>query len=136
MKTPRFALVLLRLAGVAALAGCSKPGGTGDPAPSDIAYYTCTMHPSVRSQDPDGKCPICGMDLVPVKKADAEAKPVGAGAVSSGQPHVFTIPLERQQMIGVTFASVERRPLKRMLRAVGIVSTTTAGHWDYVDFRC
>ena len=41
--------------------------------PPDVDYYTCTMHPSVRSQDPDGKCPICGMDLVPVMKKDAEA---------------------------------------------------------------
>ena len=36
--------------------------------PPDVDYYTCTMHPSVRSQDPDGKCPICGMNLVPVFK--------------------------------------------------------------------
>jgi hypothetical protein len=35
--------------------------------PADVDYYTCTMHPSVRSQDPDGNCPICGMSLVPVK---------------------------------------------------------------------
>jgi len=26
-------------------------------------YYTCTMHPEVRSDKP-GKCPICGMELV------------------------------------------------------------------------
>ena len=29
--------------------------------------YTCPMHPDVRSDDPNGTCPICGMDLVPVK---------------------------------------------------------------------
>lgn len=27
--------------------------------------YTCSMHPQVRSDNP-GKCPICGMDLIPV----------------------------------------------------------------------
>lgn len=27
--------------------------------------YTCSMHPQVRSDQP-GKCPICGMDLIPV----------------------------------------------------------------------
>ena len=26
-------------------------------------YYTCSMHPQVRSDKP-GKCPICGMELV------------------------------------------------------------------------
>jgi Cu(I)/Ag(I) efflux system membrane fusion protein len=28
--------------------------------------YTCSMHPSVRLPDPDAKCPICFMDLIPV----------------------------------------------------------------------
>ena len=28
--------------------------------------YTCSMHPSVRLEDPDAKCPICFMDLIPV----------------------------------------------------------------------
>lgn len=32
-----------------------------------IQYYTCSMHPQIRSTDPAGRCPICGMALVPVK---------------------------------------------------------------------
>ncbi|MFG0326143.1 MAG: efflux RND transporter periplasmic adaptor subunit [Phycisphaerales bacterium JB037] len=31
--------------------------------------YTCSMHPSVRLPDPDAKCPICFMDLIPVTDA-------------------------------------------------------------------
>ena len=30
-------------------------------------FYTCSMHPQVM-QDRPGKCPICGMDLIPVEK--------------------------------------------------------------------
>lgn len=30
-----------------------------------IQYWTCSMHPSVRSER-KGKCPLCGMDLIPV----------------------------------------------------------------------
>lgn len=45
---------------------CSKQGAASKPA--DVDYYTCTMHPSVKKQDPKDKCPICSMDLVPVKK--------------------------------------------------------------------
>jgi RND family efflux transporter MFP subunit len=51
---------------------CGRKGPSGKP--SNVDYYTCTMHPSVKSQDPKGKCPICSMDLVPVmKKGGSEA---------------------------------------------------------------
>lgn len=30
--------------------------------------YTCSMHPQIR-QDGPGKCPLCGMDLIPVTKS-------------------------------------------------------------------
>ncbi|GAB4551447.1 MAG: hypothetical protein Tsb0013_13550 [Phycisphaerales bacterium] len=35
-------------------------------APGEPQMYTCSMHPSVRLPDPDAKCPICFMDLIPV----------------------------------------------------------------------
>ncbi len=132
MKTNPAFLILSCLAGLAALVGCSKPGPTAAAA-ADVAYYTCTMHPSVRSQDPNGKCPICGMDLVPVKGAPAQAATTAVGAVAAAdQPREFAIPLDRQQMIGVTYATVERKLLRRTIRAVGLVAATTANHWDYV----
>lgn len=68
---------MLALAGITALAlgtvSCKKQAAA---KPPDVDYYTCTMHPSVKSQDPNAKCPICSMDLVPVKKK--------AGAASGG----------------------------------------------------
>jgi Cu(I)/Ag(I) efflux system membrane fusion protein len=133
MKPLSLALVLSFLAGLA-LGGCSKASRAA-PRTSDIDYYTCTMHPSVRSQDPDGKCPICGKDLVPVKKVEAQGGPSALAAsagVVADEPREFTIPLDRQQMIGVTYATAETRPLRRTLRAAGVVATTTAKHWDYV----
>jgi Cu(I)/Ag(I) efflux system membrane fusion protein len=66
-------LILSVTVTLAALAftACKKgePGGK----PADVDYYTCTMHPSVKSQDPKAKCPICSMDLVPVMKKGAAA---------------------------------------------------------------
>ncbi len=138
MKPIYLAPFLIILAGIIVLAGCSKPHVSGSAAASDIDYYTCTMHPSVRSQDADGKCPICGMDLVPVKKVAAQASAAvgGAPAMESGpeadKPHEFTIALDRQQLIGVTYATAETKPLRRTLRTVGIVAATSAKHWDYV----
>ena len=33
--------------------------------------WTCSMHPQVRQPRP-GRCPICGMDLIPVEKLSEE----------------------------------------------------------------
>ncbi|HEV2097061.1 MAG TPA: heavy metal-binding domain-containing protein, partial [Chthoniobacterales bacterium] len=41
---------------VGGLTGCSKHSAAGKN--TDVDYWTCTMHPSVHSNDP-GKCPIC-----------------------------------------------------------------------------
>jgi Cu(I)/Ag(I) efflux system membrane fusion protein len=39
---------------------------------SDV-YYTCSMDPQVKEHKP-GKCPICKMDLTPVKKSTTEKR--------------------------------------------------------------
>jgi len=44
--------------------------GTEQRTPTnEIVYWTCSMHPTVRSDKP-GDCPICGMDLIPVYKTN------------------------------------------------------------------
>src|ERR1700722_17016308 len=40
---------------------------------ADADYWICAMHSSVHSQTP-GKCPICGMDLIPVSAVRSEPK--------------------------------------------------------------
>ena len=133
------------------LASCAKHGAASKPP--DVDYYTCTMHPSVKSQDPNAKCPICSMDLVPVMKKGAAPAPGAAGqketnaggmenmpgmAMPSGasnaneQPSEFTVPVERQQQIGVTYGSVTNRPFTTSIRAVGLVAYDKQRHWDYV----
>jgi RND family efflux transporter MFP subunit len=124
-----------------------KKAGTSSAKPADVDYYTCTMHPSVRSQDPKGKCPICGMDLVPVMKKGAPphdhahhdempgmpGMPMQAGATNAPEnPGEFTVAVERQQQIGVTYAAIEKHPLSLTIRAVGTVTYDKQRHWDYV----
>ncbi len=41
--------------------------------PAAKTLYICPMHPQITSPDPKYKCPICGMDLVPKKKAGETA---------------------------------------------------------------
>lgn len=48
-------------------------GNTGaESAPRRVQMYTCSMHPTVRLPDPDAKCPICHMDLIPVPTDEDE----------------------------------------------------------------
>ncbi|GAB3204012.1 Cu(I)/Ag(I) efflux system membrane fusion protein [Pontibacter aydingkolensis] len=37
-----------------------------------VTEYTCSMHPQIRQNEP-GKCPLCGMDLIPVTTASSSA---------------------------------------------------------------
>ena len=78
----------------------------------EIEYYTCTMHPSVREAQP-GRCPICGMDLVPVARV--------ARSDTAGVDLTFSVSPAKQQLIGVTFAAVERRDIEKSVRAYGRV---------------
>lgn len=137
-----FALTLFVLTALVLLSSC-KDHDT-ETKPPDVDYYTCTMHPSVRSQDPNGKCPICGMDLVPVKKkngmtnAPSTNKMPGMSGMEPGAksaeetPGEFTVPVEQQQQIGVTFAAVETHPFQKIIRAVGTVDYDKQRQWDYV----
>jgi Cu(I)/Ag(I) efflux system membrane fusion protein len=106
------------------LTACSRSASKTDSAGGNIAYYTCAMHPFVRSQDPDGKCPVCGMNLVPVYKSDAKpdsntstsaAPAVATSSVDSNG--MVNITPERMQEVGVTTEIVTRRAIMRTLDA-------------------
>src|SRR6266487_1391369 len=161
MRTfPRKIILLMTLTALLfgpAGAGCAKKGASGKP--SNVDYYTCTMHPSVKSQDPNGKCPICSMDLVPVlKKSGGETKPAASpqmqetksgemkgmsgmqgmqgmkgGETKAAQTSEFVVPVERQQQIGVTYAAVARKTLRHTIRSVGMVVPDKGRNWQFVS---
>src|SRR6266576_6916249 len=112
------AIAIMALAAVALtvlLVSCTKGGSSAKP--DNVDYYTCTMHPSVKSQDPKAKCPICSMDLVPVMKKNVRASerpsvqashapdaprsnaPRSDAPDAPDAPTEFTVPVERQQQI-------------------------------------
>ncbi len=74
----------------------------------DIAYYTCSMHPSVEQEAP-GTCPICSMNLSPVTREELETGIIRIGA-------------ERRQEIGVRTAVIETLPVDVTIRAVATVT--------------
>ena len=155
LVTHKIPLLIALVALLFVAASCGKSGGSRKP--SNVDYYTCTMHPSVKSQTP-GKCPICSMDLVPVMKrggeeAKSQASPQTQDVKSGGemkdmpgmpgmktggetkgaQTSEFIVPVERQQQIGVTYAKVERKPLRHTIRAVGMVVPDKGRNWQFVS---
>ena len=119
------AVVLVLLVGL--IAGCV----TEQPAPTAATdqLWTCGMDPQV-IEDTPGSCPICGMDLVPLKhdpQPAPEASPAHAGhdhgmdlgdaPLPVGKP-VLVDPVVVQNM-GVRTAIVERGPIFRHVRSIG-----------------
>jgi len=87
------------------------------------ALYFCPMHPSVTSDRP-GRCPICGMSLEKIEEppTGGEEKMVSDGSPSIPGRVAFTLPKERQQLIGVTTEKVTARTLSYDVRASGKVA--------------
>ena len=87
-----------------------------------VLYYVDAMNPAYRSDKP-GVAPD-GMALEPVY-ADEPTAATGAGGDStraSLPPGAIKISPERQQLIGVKFATVEQAGGSRVIRAVGSVT--------------
>jgi Cu(I)/Ag(I) efflux system membrane fusion protein len=96
---------------VASCGGSDAPSPTHHthgPTEAAVEYYTCPMHPSVKSETPS-RCPICGMDLVAVI-------PDASGSV--------TIDQTRRDAWGIRTVVAENRPLARQVRLAGPVG------WD------
>ena len=79
-----------------------------------ILYYEDPMHPWYRSDKP-GIAPDCGMKLVPVYAEET-------GPAAAGSPGAVQISAARQQLLGITTAKAEYRPLEKVIRAVGRVA--------------
>jgi Cu(I)/Ag(I) efflux system membrane fusion protein len=85
---------------------------TSTSTPAKQQWWTCSMHPQIRRPKP-GKCPICGMDLVPVKDESGPAQ------ISQRQipfsPEVIKL-MEIQTM------PVERKFVETQIRMAGKVN--------------
>jgi Cu(I)/Ag(I) efflux system membrane fusion protein len=99
----------------------------------EATMWTCSMHPRIRSNKP-GKCPICGMDLIPVAKTAA------------GGLRTLTLSPEARALMNVETAPVERRYVTHTIPMVGkvdydetklgYITAWVAGRLDrlYVDY--
>jgi multidrug efflux pump subunit AcrA (membrane-fusion protein) len=76
-----------------------------------ILYYQSAMHPWIKSDKP-GKCPICGMDLVPIY-ADEGGTNSTAGGITLNASSVTVVHVQTEV--------VERRTLRRTVRVAGSI---------------
>ncbi|MEM6259840.1 MAG: efflux RND transporter periplasmic adaptor subunit [Planctomycetota bacterium] len=83
-------------------------------ASNEPQWYTCSMHPEVRLPNPDDKCPICFMDLIPV------TTPGGTSGDAAG-PRQINLSPAVQALIDVQTVPVERRFVDRKVSMVGAV---------------
>jgi membrane fusion protein, copper/silver efflux system len=105
------------------IAGC----GSGENKPDEsIAYYTCPMHPEIKEDRP-GSCPICGMDLTPVKhdghdedepEEHRQTEPQEDQVEAAPEATLRIAPVQ-QQIIGMQYDTVQTRHLQTTTRTVG-----------------
>jgi RND family efflux transporter MFP subunit len=74
------------------------------------AIYTCPMHPQIRQPSP-GRCPICGMELVPASSAVADLDELA----------VKIEPAQRR-LANIQTAKVESGPIEATLQTVGAIA--------------
>lgn len=89
---------------------------------SGIKYYTCGMHPSVNVSPEEYEkgqklCPICNMNLLPVKEA-SPGKDMG----SPIKVKQVSVPLEQLKRAGIKSEVITKRTLCKNIRTVGQVA--------------
>jgi membrane fusion protein, copper/silver efflux system len=95
-----------------------------------VLYYVDPMHPAYTSDKP-GIAPDCGMKLEPVfDDVGGQAGRTGESSEGAMPAGAIRITPERQQLIGVKFATVEAGRATRTIRSVGKVAVdeTRVGH--------
>ncbi|RAV30870.1 efflux RND transporter periplasmic adaptor subunit [Sinomicrobium soli] len=71
--------------------------------------WTCSMHPQIRQNEP-GKCPLCGMDLIPLE-----------GDASEGDPAVVAMSENAVKLANIRTMTVGRQVTEKKLRLNGKV---------------
>ena len=82
-----------------------------EPATHDSreSIWTCAMHPHIRMSEP-GKCPICGMELIPLKQIS-----------SPSDSSVIQLSAEAMQLANVSTTLVSHKPVFKEIRLFGKV---------------
>lgn len=85
--------------------------GAGEPVADAVQEWTCSMHPQIRQPKP-GLCPLCAMDLIPVKENSG----------SGGNPRLLELSETARALAAIETATVTREPLEAQIRLTGKVT--------------
>jgi membrane fusion protein, copper/silver efflux system len=125
MSKPRNAVLLFSVVLASFLAGHWLKGPpaneTAIAGGRRILYYHDPMHPAYKSDKP-GIAPDCGMKLEPVYADEGVATQGSQVDPPSLPPGTVQVNSEKQQLIGVQLAAVEKTPGSLVLRTVGRVT--------------
>lgn len=102
-------IIFLFITVALALAACKNESHTGHDSGT---YYTCPMHPSVKSNS-SGSCPVCNMSLIKVEKQQH----------TQTKGNFITIEKQRQLLAGIKTDTVKYEtiiPASAILGTVGI----------------
>ena len=106
-------LILIVGVGVSQRTGWISAGGIAKPASDNrtAQIHTCPMHPQIRQPGP-GRCPICGMALVPATASGSE----GLDELS-----VRIEPAQRR-LANIQVAEAKREPVFATIRTIGAIA--------------
>ena len=74
--------------------------------------WTCSMHPQIRMEKP-GKCPICGMTLIPLEDSSANSENIAANEIVMNE--------EAYQLANIQTTVVEKASANKEIRLLGRV---------------
>lgn len=77
--------------------GKGDAGSSGAVAAAEPTTWTCSMHPAIQ-QPKFGLCPICAMDLIPLKKSGSALRPseLVMSVAAKELARINTVPVERR----------------------------------------
>lgn len=83
--------------------------------------YTCSMHPQVRQEEP-GRCPFCGMDLIPVQEAPADSSHKKHESASESKGIVVHLTSAQNSVSSIRATAVRRSSMTRKIEFFGEIA--------------
>lgn len=105
-------IIFLSITILIALAGC-KSKNENHAGHDSGTYYTCPMHPTVKSNIP-GSCPVCNMSLIKVEKQNNDH--------AQQEGNFITIEKQQQQLAGIKTDTVKFQSIFSASTILGTVA--------------